>query len=330
MSIDKHIKILKYLMYILLIVSMCFGFIDKCHAKTDSVLIGGSTETINTSNDYYSFIKNINTSGFSSYNNGYMTFSMAASRQIEIYTITLYKTNGKGFPCDIGTAQGYIDSNAQVITYTAKCNVDFNDALVNRIQVYGFMHTPPAYLTFSSYASYYSYDTDNNVIQAITNSNSSNAINNMSSAVTNSINNQTNTQHSDSVNTQQKITDINNTLKDSSIDSPNSTTSSWGNMNASNGTITNLLTLPIQLLQAYVNGMNSTCSSFNLGNLFGTDIILPCINVGSLIGSTLWGIIDVLFSGFMIFGIAKKLIKIFNDFTNMKSNQVDELYGGGA
>lgn len=125
------------------------------------------------------------------------------------------------------------------------------------------------------------------------------------------------------------IQDTNNTLKDSNIDNPSSTTSQWSNMNASNGTITTLLTLPISLMQAYVNGMSDTCSSFSLGTLFNTNIVLPCINLSALLGP-LYGIIDVLFSGFMVFAIAKKLIKIFNDFTNMKSNQVDELYGGGA
>lgn len=124
---------------------------------------------------------------------------------------------------------------------------------------------------------------------------------------------------------------INDSINDSSIDSNNtsSSTTSWGNKNASNGTITNLLTLPISLLQAIVNGIQSSCSSFSLGSLFGTNITLPCINVGNLIGSGLWSTIDILFSGFMILAIAKKLIKIFNDFTNLKTNQVDELYGGG-
>lgn len=143
--------------------------------------------------------------------------------------------------------------------------------------------------------------------------------------ITNQIQNQ-----QQNLETQNKIDNIDNTLKDDNIDSPTSSTDEWSSMNASNGTITNLLTLPIQLMHGYVNGMSSSCTPFNLGSLFNHEIILPCINIGSLIGSALWTTIDILFSGFMIFGIAKKLIKIFNDFTNMKSNQIDELYGGGA
>ena len=129
----------------------------------------------------------------------------------------------------------------------------------------------------------------------------------------------------------QNTTNINNSINDSSIDNNNtsSSTTSWGNKNATNGTITSLLTLPISLLQAIVNGIQSSCSSFSLGSLFNTNITLPCINIGNLIGSGLWSTIDILFSGFMILAIGKKLVKIFNDFTNLKTNQVDELYGGG-
>lgn len=126
--------------------------------------------------------------------------------------------------------------------------------------------------------------------------------------------------------------DIKNSINDSNIDSnnANSSASSWNSKNATNGTITNLLTLPITLLQAIVNGLQTSCSSFSLGSLFGTNITLPCIDIGSLIGSGLFTTIDILFSGFMILSIGKKLIKIFNDFTNLKSNQMDELYGGGT
>lgn len=123
--------------------------------------------------------------------------------------------------------------------------------------------------------------------------------------------------------------DIKNEIKNDNIDSASSSASSWSSKNASNGTITQLLTLPITLLNAIVSGIQTSCNSFNLGNLFGTDIFLPCISLSSLIGNTLFTTIDLLISGFMIYNISKKLIKIFNDFTNLKSNQIDEIYGGG-
>lgn len=126
--------------------------------------------------------------------------------------------------------------------------------------------------------------------------------------------------------------EIKNDIKDSSIDNNNTSSSAndWASKNASNGTITQLLTLPISLLTNITNSINSSCSSFSLGTLFDTELVLPCINLNDYLGSSLVSIIDILFSGFMIYNIAKKLIKIFNDFTNLKSNQIDEIYGGGS
>ena len=125
--------------------------------------------------------------------------------------------------------------------------------------------------------------------------------------------------------------ETNDLIKNDNIDnnSANSSASSWNSKNASNGVITQLLTLPINLLTAIVNGIQISCSNFSLGSLFNTNIVLPCIDISNYIGVGLFATIDLLISGFMIYNISKKLIKIFNDFTNLKSNQIDEIYGGG-
>lgn len=148
---------------------------------------------------------------------------------------------------------------------------------------------------------------------------------NDNSSVVSAINNNTQVQQDVKNNTKE----TNDLIKNDSVDSASSSANTWNSKNASNGVITQLLTLPITLLNAIVSGIQTSCASFNLGNLFGTDIILPCISISNLIGSTLFTTIDLLISGFMIYNISKKLIKIFNDFTNLKSNQIDEIYGGG-
>lgn len=128
------------------------------------------------------------------------------------------------------------------------------------------------------------------------------------------------------------ITSIENDLTDSSIDtsSMGGTSSDWESKSASNGTITNLLTLPISFIQKFLTGFSGSCSTFTLGNIFDTTLTLPCINLKNVLGNALWSTIDVLISGLMIFAIGKKLVKIFNDFTNLKDNQINDLYGGGA
>ena len=100
----------------------------------------------------------------------------------------------------------------------------------------------------------------------------------------------------------------------------NNTSSSIDNMKGkivTNGSISQLLTLPITLYQNILNSLNGSCSSFNLGPLFGTNLTMPCINLQNLLGSTLYGIIDVLISGLFILSFRKKMVDIFNHLTSL-------------
>ena len=114
---------------------------------------------------------------------------------------------------------------------------------------------------------------------------------------------------------------INNSINDSSI--PNNSEisskfSDFDNFLPTNNTISSLLTMPITLFTNVLNSINANCSLFNLGSLMGTNITLPCINLQSLLGNTLWSLIDVLFSGLFVFVIGKKFIKVFNNFSSLK------------
>lgn len=120
------------------------------------------------------------------------------------------------------------------------------------------------------------------------------------------------------------INQVNDTL--TSEASPDSSKyANLSNNNANNGVINNLVTLPINLARSYLNGFNSSCTPYNLGNLLGTDLVLPCINMSSYLG-VVWNVIDVIISGIFIFIFGKKCVKIFNDVTNMKNNQIDEVF----
>ena len=116
----------------------------------------------------------------------------------------------------------------------------------------------------------------------------------------------------------------NQALSDSitSEDSPNTSQdiSDMDNMVASDTPISDLITMPLTLFNAYINGINSSCSSVNLGNLYGTDIILPCINLESRLGSNLWGIIDALFSLFMCYNIGMLFITAFDGITSLRDD----------
>lgn len=116
----------------------------------------------------------------------------------------------------------------------------------------------------------------------------------------------------------QATEDINNTINDNTTDDPSSDISSMNSKLASNNSITQLLTLPIQMYQNILNSVNGSCSSFSLGSLYGHNLTLPCINLQSLLGSTLYGIIDILISGLFILSFRKKMVDIFNNMTSLK------------
>lgn len=139
------------------------------------------------------------------------------------------------------------------------------------------------------------------------------SLENAQNATTNAVNNATN-----AINNNTNATNnINNSINDSSVDDPTNSINNMSNKVASNGTITQLLTLPIQLYQNILNSVNGSCSSFNLGNLLGTSLLLPCINLQQLLGSTLYGIIDILCSGLFILAFRKKMVDIFNHMTSL-------------
>lgn len=113
------------------------------------------------------------------------------------------------------------------------------------------------------------------------------------------------------------VEDVNDTLTDSSTDDPSSDLEDMQDYVPSNGTISQLLTLPITLYQNILNSVNGSCSSFQLGSLLGTNLSLPCINLQNILGSTLYGVIDILCSGLFILSFRKKMVDIFNHMTSL-------------
>lgn len=111
------------------------------------------------------------------------------------------------------------------------------------------------------------------------------------------------------------------TLNDDSIDNTNTTDTLQGLSDnlPTNSVISDLLLLPVRLFQNVLNSINGSCSSFNLGSLFGTDLILPCLNIESLLGSTLWTVIDILFCGAFVLIIRKKFVDIFENLTELRN-----------
>lgn len=122
--------------------------------------------------------------------------------------------------------------------------------------------------------------------------------------------------------TNQNLDDINSSINNENVDDPSSSINSFKDKIATNGVITQLVGLPVTLFTKVLNSVNGTCSSYNLGSLFGSDLILPCINIETYLGSSLWNIIDVLISGLFVYTISKKFIKVFENMSSMNEGDV--------
>lgn len=117
------------------------------------------------------------------------------------------------------------------------------------------------------------------------------------------------------------VNDVNDTLNDDTIDSSNTTGTlkDLSNNLPTNLVISDLLLLPVTLFQNVLNSVNGSCVAFNLGSLYGSNLTLPCINIESVIGSTLWSIIDILFCGAFVLVIRKKFVDIFHNLTDLRN-----------
>lgn len=165
------------------------------------------------------------------------------------------------------------------------------------------------YLTYDDLGTYFKWDNIN--IQLY--SDSSGAIIEQNQVIidqNNTIINQNNQQLQEQKKTNETLTDDNVNISESSITD--------NSASVSDSPISDLLILPVKLLTNISNGLQGTCTSFNLGSLFGTDLILPCINLESRLGSFLWGLIDSLFCIFLVYNVGMLAIKIWTDVIMMK------------
>lgn len=118
------------------------------------------------------------------------------------------------------------------------------------------------------------------------------------------------------------IDDVNSSINSDNVDDPSSSINQFKDKIATNGVITQLVGLPVTLFTKVLDSVNGTCKSYNLGSLYGTDLVLPCINIEIYLGSTLWGVIDVLISGLFVYTISRKFIKVFENMSSMNEGDV--------
>lgn len=224
-----------------------------------------------------------------------------------------YKTSVSAYCPLSGTFQISGRTKLIEIRYTNGANVSY--LMLSRITFISNGEVDRIIQLLGSSNSYWVY---NNYLLEEINSKLATIISNEGS-ITNAINSQSQQQHTDAQAQQQATEDINDSINNSNVDAPNDSINQMQQNLPTNSVISDLLTLPIRMFQNIVNAVNGTCSPFSLGALFGTNLVLPCINIQNYLGSTLWGAIDVIFCGIFILSMRKKFVEIFENITSLKN-----------
>lgn len=114
--------------------------------------------------------------------------------------------------------------------------------------------------------------------------------------------------------------ETNNLLKDTSTPSSSDVTNVTDKITNNNANVSDLVNMIPNTLQVIVNGFQNGCSGgYSLGTLFGTELIIPCINPEQYLGSFLWGVIDAILCLCYLIPFAKFLVNKYNDLTSLKN-----------
>lgn len=275
-----------------------------------------------------SFEFNVSGEPWANWRYGYLHFSFGINKKsgsstdpIILPRNVIAFSGSTGYICDIGSLN---TSNSTYVgsTYSVTCPMDLGAPGVSRI-IIGFQPVVVASSVYNvTVGGYASYEQVPGVTVNVDTSSTTNAINNQ---ITNDNSNTQNIINNNNQNTQSIINNqnsnteqITNTLTDDEGVADNDINSLFQELDVSSDTpISDLLTMPITLVQAYMNGVGGSCSAVNLGSLYGTNLIIPCIDLEARLGSGLWNLIDVLFSLFMIYNIAMLIINIFDKVTSL-------------
>lgn len=89
--------------------------------------------------------------------------------------------------------------------------------------------------------------------------------------------------------------------------------------------VSNLVLMPLNVLNRIVTAFSGSCSPYNLTFFDNTTLTFPCFNGETYFGSDLWATIDSLMCLFMIYEIGMFAVSAFEDFTSLRDTY-DKLY----
>lgn len=81
--------------------------------------------------------------------------------------------------------------------------------------------------------------------------------------------------------------------------------------------VSSLLLIPIDFLTRVYDSATVSCSPYNIGVLYGTRLVLPCINISSLLGNDLFNIIDAMCCIYMLYNIFMLIVFFIEKWTSL-------------
>ena len=94
---------------------------------------------------------------------------------------------------------------------------------------------------------------------------------------------------------------------------------------ASDTPISDLLTMPLTILNALLTNLSDTCVNYNLPFLFDSTVTFPCFTISDYLGNNLTHYIDLFICLYMCYNIALLCINVFEDITSLRDT-FDSLY----
>lgn len=303
---NKYIKFLRNLVWFILFACLCFFLFDKIFVKADvlsdyDVYIGSTRLTTRN----YKYVGSSTWDNFSitstSNDKGLIYYRLNICTDVSVTQYNITNNISSDFPF---ANLYYYDSNIP-------CNY-YNSSAKGHVGSWYWTYDPSSSSSASSTINYRFLHFSGSIsLISLSSQTKAFDINNVGNITLND---------SNIVNSQKDTT---NAIDDLEKSLTNDDTS--GNWDISkdiheigDGAVSDIVTMPLTLLNAYMDGMSSTCSPINLGTLYGASITLPCIDISNKLGSNLWGTIDGLMSIFMIYNIAMLILSMYNKLTELE------------
>lgn len=99
-------------------------------------------------------------------------------------------------------------------------------------------------------------------------------------------------------------------------------------LNFNNGSISDLVLIPVKVLIFMSESLNNNvCNEYSFGSILGHELKLPCIDIKSYLGNTIYNFYDLVCSFFISLGIIKLLKNIYMRFMTLEIRDIDNKGG---